>query len=76
MDFKTKYKDVILSISKANNVDVDVAFAMLVSSVKGHFHICYNAAGIFSEYEKYPGIPEKFDYNEAINDYMGSVGLF
>lgn len=72
-EFEKKYADVIGMISAANNVDMSVALAQLISSIKGHFGMCYTAAGIKEVFEQYPGVPVNFDYDECFNDYIAMI---
>lgn len=67
-----KYKAVIKAIAIANNEDLDVAFAMLISSVKNHYGIKYtNGEGKRILFDRYEGIPAGFNYDDFINDLMG-----
>jgi len=67
-----KYKATIKAIAIANNEDLDVAYAMLLSSVKNHYGIKYtNGEGQRILFDKYDGIPAEFPYDEFMIDLMG-----
>lgn len=64
-----KYKKAVNALAVFHDVDIDVAYDMLVSSVKNHFGVRYtDGYGRKLLYDHYAGIPASFDYDEFVID--------
>lgn len=76
-DFEVKYEKEIAAISAANKVDLSVATDMFISTIKGHFGLKYRiGTGENVKYlvwDKYDGVSENLNYDEAMYDYLELV---
>lgn len=70
-EFKEKYHDVIAMIAKHKDVDLDVATAMFVSTLRGHFGETFTAAGEEKVWASYlpKDFPADFDWDQAYADW-------
>ncbi len=72
-EFEKKYREVIFTITKANDVDLSVGYNMLISSIKGYAGMTYMGGGERKLYDEYAGIPENFNYSECLSDWFSLV---
>lgn len=74
-EFREKYHEVIAMIGKHKKVDMDVATAMFVSTLRGHFGETFTAAGEEKVWASYipEDFPSDFDWDQAYEDWKSSV---